>query len=68
MRDITQLPENDPSEVWGATQLADLIGVNRRTVQRWCKSGDLRSTKVGKTYVFTWGDFLDYWHKRTDEK
>jgi excisionase family DNA binding protein len=35
-------------ELFDSEEVAEYLGVERSTVQRWCRSGHLRDLKIGK--------------------
>jgi excisionase family DNA binding protein len=37
-------------ELFDAEEVAEYLGVERSTVQRWCRSGHLRCIKIGKAW------------------
>lgn len=42
----------DPTKkIYSVKEIADLLGVTRVTVFRWIKSGKLKASKIGKTYI-----------------
>ena len=37
-------------ELFDSEEVAEYLGVERTTVQRWCRSGHLRGLKIGKEW------------------
>lgn len=41
----------DPDEIVSTEDVARMAGVDTRTVQRWCKTGELKNFRVGRDYI-----------------
>lgn len=40
---ISELPNIRPAGRYTVTQTAELLGVDRHTIARWCKAGEIRA-------------------------
>jgi len=49
-------------ELYTVKELAEILKVNRVTVQRWCKTGEIPAVKIGKSYRVENKDF-ENWYK-----
>ena len=49
-------------EFYTVKEIADILKVNKVTVQRWCKTKDLPAVKIGKSYRIEKHDFEE-WYK-----
>ncbi|MCP4427549.1 MAG: helix-turn-helix domain-containing protein [Chloroflexi bacterium] len=61
---MNELPKKDPDQIVSVKEVAEIAGRTRRTVARWCKSGDLKATLLGKEYAILWKDFVSFWQER----
>lgn len=63
-----------PKEMW-ATDMADLYGIPRRSVQRWCKRGEVPARRIGRLWLVKIGllrdrnpdlyeELLERWERR----
>lgn len=56
------------SEFLTVPEIAGMLKVHRITVQRWCKSGYLPSSKIGKEYRVRREDFEDWFSGNSTAK
>lgn len=49
-------------EFYTVKEIADILKVNKVTVQRWCKTKDLPAVKIGKSYRIERNDF-EKWYE-----
>ena len=49
-------------ELYTVKELAEILKVNRVTIQRWCKTGEIPAVKIGKSYRIEKKDF-ENWYK-----
>ena len=47
-------------ELYSSDEVAEYLGVERTTVQRWCRSGYLRGLKIGKGWRIRRGMLEDF--------
>ncbi|RMH01291.1 MAG: DNA-binding protein [Chloroflexi bacterium] len=63
-----ELPEKDATEIVTTNEIAQIVGVSARTVQRWCHSGELPAKRVGYNFAIVWSDFVSFWQARSEIK
>lgn len=54
----------DPDDIVSTDQVAKIADVDKRTVQRWCESGELKSRRLGRNYVIIWKDAQEFLAQR----
>ena len=54
-------------EFYTVKEIADILKVNKVTVQRWCKTRDLPAVKIGKSYRIEKHDFEDWYLTKKGE-
>lgn len=43
---------SDKPELMNTADAADAFGVSEKTIRRWCETGEIPHTKVGRAFVF----------------
>ncbi len=51
-------------EFFTVKEIADILKVNKVTVQRWCKTKDLPAVKIGKSYRIERHDFEKWYEEK----
>jgi len=54
-------------ELYTVKELAEILKVNRVTVQRWCKTGEIPAVKIGKSYRVEKKDFENWYKSKKGE-
>lgn len=54
-------------EFYTVKEIADILKVNKVTVQRWCKTKDLPAVKIGKSYRVEKRDFEEWYSTKKGE-
>ena len=58
---MTLLPQLDPETLLTTSEVAEHVGVDRRTVQRWVKDGRFPNAKTVRSgSIIPWGDVVAY--------
>ena len=65
---MNELPEKDPCEIVSVRYTAGLLGVTTRSIRRWCESGKLKATLLGREYAILWRDFVVFWNEYQSKK
>lgn len=52
-------------DVLTVDEVAEYLRVHGETVRRWCRSGELKAAKVGRTYRIRAADLDTWWHEHT---
>lgn len=55
-------------EFYTVKEIADILKVNRVTIQRWCKTGEIPAVKIGKSYRIEKKDFERWYHAKKGER
>ena len=53
-------------EFYTVKEIAEILKVNKVTVQRWCKTKDLPAVKIGKSYRIEKNDFEEWYKQHSD--
>ncbi len=59
-----RMSDLDPDDIVSTDQVAKIADVDKRTVQRWCESGELKSRRLGRNYVIIWKDAQEFLAQR----
>lgn len=51
-------------EFYTVKEIAEILKVNKVTVQRWCKTKDLPAVKLGKSYRIEKNDFEEWYTRK----
>lgn len=54
-------------EFYTVKEVAGVLKVNRVTVQRWCKTGEIPAVKIGKSYRIEKGEFEKWYRTKKGE-
>jgi len=54
-------------EFYTVKEIAEILKVNKVTVQRWCKTKDLPAVKIGKSYRIEKSDFEEWYSQKKGE-
>ena len=50
------------------SQLTEKTGISVRSFREFIKNGDLKASKIGKTYIVTEADFIEFIQQFTDNR
>jgi excisionase family DNA binding protein len=53
------------ADVLTVDEVAQYLRVHGETVRRWCRSGELKAAKVGRTYRIRAADLDAWWQEHT---
>lgn len=55
-------------EFYTVKEIAEILKVNRVTIQRWCKTGEVPAVKIGKSYRIEKKDFENWYLSKKGER
>lgn len=55
------LPDHDADTLFATKDIAEILGMTHRVVNKWCQEGRLKYSLVGNTHVIYWRDFVMFW-------
>ncbi len=54
-------------EFYTVKEIAEILKINKVTVQRWCKTNELPAVKIGKSYRIERNDFEEWYKDKRGE-
>ncbi|MFH1537667.1 MAG: helix-turn-helix domain-containing protein [bacterium] len=55
-------------EFYTVKEIAEILKVNRVTIQRWCKTSEIPAVKIGKSYRIEKKDFENWYQAKKGER
>jgi excisionase family DNA binding protein len=57
---MSQYKIDNDTRVYNLKDLSEILGIGIRTLRRYIKNGDLRAKKIGKSYLVTESNLLEF--------